>query len=91
MSDVIDINNHLPDAQIATGLIRLRTQPVVVPSNTVYTRVGDEVYCTAHDGVSHNLTPQDIIREIVSKHDVRLSVGELRLLLATRRSPGRKV
>ena len=55
------------------------------PSNEVYARVGDAVLLAARDGVRRGLTPQDIIREIVATHNVRLNVGELRLLLASRR------
>jgi hypothetical protein len=61
------------------------TTPRGTPSNPVYARVGEEVKLAAHDGVRRGLTPQDIIREIARDHDVRLNVGELRLLLAARR------
>ena len=33
------------------------------------------------------MKPEDIIRKIVTEHNVRLSLGELRLLLAARRVP----
>ena len=56
-----------------------------LPSNEVYARVGDAVLRTARDGVRRHLTAQDIIREILAAHGVRLNVGELRLLLASRR------
>jgi hypothetical protein len=55
------------------------------PSNEVYARVGDVVLLAARDGVRRGLTPQDIIREILITHKVHLNVGELRLLLASRR------
>lgn len=55
------------------------------PSNEVYARVGDAVLLAARDGVRRGLTPQDIIREILITHKVHLNVGELRLLLASRR------
>jgi hypothetical protein len=56
-----------------------------IPSNEVYARVGDAVLLAARDGVRRGLTPQDIIREILITHKVHLNVGELRLLLASRR------
>lgn len=56
-----------------------------LPSNEVYARVGDAVLRTAHDGVQRHLPVEDIIREIGETHGVHLSVGELRLLLASRR------
>ena len=58
-----------------------------VPSNPVYARVGDTILRAARDGVRRNLPPRDIVREILEQHDVRLNVGELRLLLASRRLP----
>lgn len=64
-----------------------RTVSRGVPSNPVYARVGDAVLHAAQDGVRRGLTPEDIIREIVSEHNVRLNIGELRLLLASRRLP----
>jgi hypothetical protein len=57
------------------------------PSNAVYARVGDLVLHSAIDGVRRGVQPEDIIREIRAKHNVHLTVGELRLLLATRRNP----
>lgn len=56
------------------------------PSNTVYERVGDEIKLAAHDGVRRGLNAHDIIREIAAEYGVRLNVGELRLLLAARRT-----
>ncbi len=56
-----------------------------VPSNDVYSRVGDAIKLAAHDGVRRGLTPQDIIREIAERYHVHMNVGELRLLLAGRR------
>ena len=58
-----------------------------VPSNAVYARVGDGVLRAAQDGVRHGMRPEDIIREIVTTYGVRLNLGELRLLLASRRLP----
>ncbi|MGI8968733.1 MAG: hypothetical protein ACR2GA_06490 [Chloroflexota bacterium] len=55
------------------------------PSNEVYRRVGEKIRLAAHRGVQRNLTPQDIVREIVTEYGVHLNVGELRLLLASRR------
>lgn len=56
-----------------------------LPSNEVYARVGDAVLLSAQDGVRRGLRPEDIIREIRTTHGVQLNVGELRLLLASRR------
>ncbi|MGH2441695.1 MAG: hypothetical protein ACRDFX_00845 [Chloroflexota bacterium] len=58
-----------------------------IPSNDVYSRVGDDIKQVAHLGVRRGMTAQDIIREIASEHGVHLNVGELRLLLASRRVP----
>ena len=58
-----------------------------VPSNEVYARVGDAVLRAAQDGVRSGMKPEDIIRQIVTEHNVRLSLGEFRLLLAARRVP----
>lgn len=62
----------------------------VVASNPVYARVGDAVFNTAHAAVQRGLTPQDIVREIIAQHDIHLNVGELRLLLASRRTQRRE-
>ena len=59
------------------------------PSNDVYARVGDAVLHAAREGVRGGMRPEDIIRELVTEHHVRLSLGELRLLLASRRIPKR--
>lgn len=64
-----------------------RPKPQGVPSNEVYARVGDTVLRAAQSGVRRGMQPQDIIREIITEHNVRLTVGELRLLLAARRIP----
>lgn len=64
-----------------------RSKPVGMPSNAVYARVGDTVLRAAQDGVRHGMRPEDIIRQIVTDHNVRLNIGELRLLLASRRIP----
>jgi hypothetical protein len=58
-----------------------------VASNPVYARVGEAVFRTAIEGVRRGTQPDDIIRGIVREHNVRMTVGELRLLLATRRTP----
>jgi hypothetical protein len=58
------------------------------PSNEVYARVGDTVLRAARAGVRDGLRPEDIIREIVSDHHVRLNLSEFRLLLASRRLGG---
>lgn len=60
-------------------------KPASTPSNEVYARVGDTILLAARDGVRRGMTPQDIIREISRDHNVHLNVGELRLLLASRR------
>jgi hypothetical protein len=49
--------------------------------------VGDTVFRAAQSGVRRGLRPEDIIREIVEEHQTRLTLGELRLLLASRRLP----
>ncbi len=64
-----------------------RPANVGVPSNEVYARVGDPVLRAAQDGVRSGMKPEDIIRQIITEHNVRLSLGELRLLLAARRVP----
>jgi hypothetical protein len=60
------------------------------PSNEVYARVGDIVLRAAQDGVRSGMKPEDIIRQIITEHNVRLSLGEFRLLLAARRVPPRE-
>jgi len=55
------------------------------PSNDVYARVGDAVLRAAREGVRGGMRPDDIIRAIVTEHNVRLNIGDLRLLLASRR------
>jgi hypothetical protein len=55
------------------------------PSNDVYARVGDTVLRAAREGVRAGIRPDDIIRAIVTEHNVRLNLGDLRLLLASRR------
>lgn len=76
MSDPIDFaERSLPKEKPAqTG----------TPSNEVYARVGDSILLAARDGVRRRLTPEEIVREILVTHNVRLTVGELRLLLASR-------
>lgn len=63
--------------------------PKGVPSNPVYLRVGDTIKSAVHDRVQRGMNPHDIIREIASEYGVHLNVGELRLLLASRRVPER--
>ena len=89
MADPIDFATNTPahDATVEEASRSTRSKPVGVPSNAVYARVGDVVQRAAQDGVRRGLQPQDIIREIATKHDVRLNIGELRLLLAGRRIP----
>lgn len=88
MADPIDLTQYAQDKdEIARDEPSVPERPQGVPSNEVYARVGDRVLRTAQDGVRRGLTPQDIIREIIAQHDVRLNVGELRLLLASRRIP----
>ena len=65
-------------------------RPTGRPSNDVYARVGDSVLRAARDGVRGGMTPEDIIRQIAAEHDVRLSLGDFRLLLASRRIPERE-
>jgi hypothetical protein len=62
-------------------------RPQGIPSNPVYARVGDTILRAARDGVQRNLTAKDILREIREEHHIQLSVGELHLLLASRRVP----
>jgi hypothetical protein len=63
------------------------TKPRGIPSNPVYERVGDTIKLAAHACVQRGMNPHDIIREIATEHGVHLNVGELRLLLASRRIP----
>jgi len=56
-----------------------------LPSNEVYARVGDLILYAARNAVRRGTPPDDIIRDIRREHGVHLTVGELRLLLATRR------
>ena len=65
--------------------VHTRSSTVPPPSNEVYARVGELVLRTAQNGVRRGAQPEDIIREISADHHIRLSLGELRLLLATRR------
>lgn len=57
------------------------------PTNPVHARVGDEVLLAARDAVHRGLTSQEIVREIVARYGVRMNVGDLRLLLASRNVP----
>lgn len=56
------------------------------PSNAVYARVGDLVLSAAEDGVRRGQKSEDIIREIITKHNVHLSRADFRLLLASHRA-----
>lgn len=89
MTEPIDFAARARDQEVAVGDREFgeRPKPVGVPSNEVYARVGDTILRAAQSGVRRGLQPQDIIREIVKEYDVRLTVGELRLLLAARRLP----
>lgn len=86
MSDPIDITTR-ERASSGETTPAPREEPAGVPSNPVYARVGDQVLRAAQEKVRRGLPPQDIVREIVTEYDVRLNVGELRLLLASRRIP----
>ncbi len=79
------IENGEDNAPETTGERRPTTPGV--PSNEVYARVGDTVLRAAQEGVRSGMKPEDIIRQIVTEHNVRLSLGEFRLLLAARRVP----
>jgi hypothetical protein len=76
-------DSMLPIAERIDGADKPRN--VGTPSNEVYARVGDTVLRAAREGVRGGMRPDDIIREIVTEHNVRLNLGELRLLLASRR------
>lgn len=58
-----------------------------VPSNPVYARVGETVLLAVREKVRRGVRPEDIIREVVTEHGVRLNLAELHLLLASRRVP----
>ena len=74
MSDPIDFAERRAEAEARAE-----------PSNAVYARVGDLVLQDALRGVRTGTQPDEIIRMIIARHGVRLTLGELRLLLATRR------
>lgn len=89
MSEPIDFATRLEDRDDTTE-DRVQpdpSHPTPEPSNAVYARVGDTILRAAQDGIRRGVRPDDIIREIVTQHGVRLNLGELRLLLATRRAP----
>jgi hypothetical protein len=89
LSDVIQFppRGHETDGSADDQNTNAQRGPVGIPSNEVYARVGDHVLHTAQDGVRRGLPPQDILREIPVAHSVHLNLGELRLLLASRRLP----
>jgi hypothetical protein len=90
MSEPIEFAEHTRDREEAAEQpdeAPRSPAPVGMPSNAVYARVGDVILRAAQDGVRRGLPPADIVREIVAEHNVRLNVGELRLLLASRRVP----
>jgi hypothetical protein len=89
MSGNIDIESRSDpeETQTEAGERLKREMEATVPSNPVYARVGDTVFRAAQSGVRRGLRPEDIIREIVEEHQTRLTLGELRLLLASRRLP----
>jgi hypothetical protein len=85
MAEPIDLVQYRLDKE--TALENRVQKREGAPSNAVYARVGDTILCAARDGVQRNLPAKEIVREIREEHHVRLSVGELRLLLASRRVP----
>ncbi|GAC1471019.1 MAG: hypothetical protein NVS2B16_28940 [Chloroflexota bacterium] len=89
MTEPIDIASHDRDSEARKEHTEnnASSSREGIPSNPVYARVGDAVLRAAQEGVRRGLTPQDIVRQIVTDYDVRLNVGELRLLLASRRVP----
>lgn len=89
MTEPIDFAARARDQEVAVDDREAgeRQRRAGVPSNEVYARVGDAVLHAAQSGVRRGLQPQDIIREIIAEYNVRLTVGELRLLLAARRIP----
>lgn len=54
------------------------------PPNAVHARVGDDVLLAVRARVRQGMQPEQIIREMRAEHNVRMNVGELRLLLAAR-------
>lgn len=89
MPDPIDFASRMGDRETPTEEppARPQVQPEAddVPSNEVYARVGDLILYAARNAVRRGTPPDDIIRDIRREHGVHLTVGELRLLLATRR------
>lgn len=75
--DGADADEHRDDA----------TARPTAPSDSVHARVGDLVLGAARNGIRRGLRPDDLIREIMADHHVHLNLGELRLLLASRRLP----
>ena len=87
MTEPIDFTRRRADRDDEAAPDPDGEEPRGVPSNAVYARVGDVVLRAAQDRVRQGMRPEDIIREIAVIYDVRLSLGELRLLLASRRVP----
>ena len=86
------MDEHIPSAEewfdrMDGGVKSAGDTPRTVgrPSNEVYARVGDTILRAAREGVRGGMRPEDIIREIVSDHHIRLNLSEFRLLLASRR------
>jgi len=84
MTEPIDLATYRADAGEAAEAAEVE-RPLGSPSNAVYARVGDDVLLTAMSGVRHGVRPEEIMRDIREKHGVHLGLGELRLLLASRR------
>lgn len=89
MTEPVDFASHVENGEENSQERMENRRPASSgePSNEVYARVGDTVLRAAQEGVRSGMKPEDIIRQIVTEHNVRLSLGELRLLLAARRVP----
>jgi hypothetical protein len=86
MTHLIDSDASTEGPQIvADGQVdKVEHRIPAAPSNEVLARVGNVVLLAARDGVRRGMRPEDIIRDIVSQHHIRMSLGDLRLLLASR-------